>query len=862
MFLCSSVVFCQSLNDMSFTKKSAIEKTINDNKPLHILLEGNVDSIKKNLSTINGIIKYTSGNICAAIIPNQSIIKLINNHKNYGISSIGYDPDQGMALNDMVSLNNNIDSVHKGLGGLVKGYDGTDVIIGFIDTGIDFNHPDFKNNNGSSRILYIWDQNFPQSSKSPKPYNYGSEWTSQDINSSLCTHDDDATYNGHGSHVSGIACGNGRATNNFSGVAPKSDIIMVASNLTAPNWSETVADGVHYIFAKADALGKPCVVNISTGTMNGSHDARDLPAKLIDNLVSEKNGRAVVSAVGNSGNLKFHLSYKVNADTSFTWFNYNNLLSIRDYTPNGGIYFELYADTADLNGVNFSVGVDRTNPYSRFMATKFFNIKNRLNKIVYDTLKKENDDQIALISTWAEERQGVYILQVLINPDSISDYKWRFSAVGNGKFDIWSNKSLMGTSDIETNIPSKNDFPEILNYRLPDNYKTTLSSWACSQKVITVGNYVNKNSYIDFNGALQTLPETPGDIAGNSSIGPTRTGELKPEITASGSNVYSCGRLATLKNWEKTNPSKLAYGGMHYKNGGSSMASAIVSGIVALYFQKCPNTSYIDAKNAILNTAYQDNFTTKTTNYTWGYGKINAMAALQTTNFKIDIANSGKNIICSGDSIILSGPSSFQKYKWTNGDSLKTTLINSSGDYNLIVQNEKGCESKSQTIKITANPSPDKPQISQSGNILLASKGNFYQWYKDYQAINNATEQVYEVKENGVFTVEAINNYFCGTMSDNVIINNTNVKVTNSQSKIEVFPNPFKTNFFIVLSKDQNALSRVEVTNIIGQTIITQSNLSPDNIINLNLENQPKGVYLLKLFNQENLSETRKLIKD
>ncbi len=862
IFSCSSLLYGQSINGVSFTKKAAIEKTINENKSLHILLEGNIDSIKKNLASINGLIKYTSGNICAAIIPNQSIYQLINNYKSFGISRIGYNPDQGLVLNDLVSLNNNIDSVHRGLGDLVKGYDGSDVIIGFIDTGIDFNHPDFKNNDGSSRILYIWDQNQSQSAKSPKPYYYGTEWTKEDINASLCTHDDAPSYNGHGSHTAGIACGNGLAVNNFSGVAPKSDIIMVASKLDVPNWSETVADGIHYIFSKADALGKPCVINTSTGTMSGSHDGKDLSSKMIENLLTEKNGRAVVAAVGNSGNLKFHLSYKVSSDTTFTWFAHNSLLNMGDYTPNGGVFFELYADTADINQVNFSIGVDKTNPYSRFMSTPFFNIKNRLNKTTIDTLKKENDDQIAMISTWAEENQGVYLLQILINADSILNCKWRLSATGNGKFDLWSNKALMGTSDMETNIPTKNELPEIVYYRQPDNSKTTLSSWVCSPKVITVGNYINKNSSIDFNGALQSLPETPGSIAGNSSTGPTRNGELKPEITASGGNVYSCGRLATMKTWEKTNPSKLAYGGMHYKNSGSSMAAAIVSGIVALYFQKCPNTSYLDAKNAILNTALQDNFTSKTPNYTWGNGKVNAMAALSSTNYKIEIENSGSNIICSGDSIILSAPSGYQKYSWNNGDSLKNTLITESGDYFLTVQNEKGCASKSQMLKITVNPSPDIPTINQSGNVLLSSSGNFYQWYKDYKVIENATNQVYEVKDNGIYNVELINNYFCGAMSDNVIINNISVNEITSKNKISIFPNPFKSSFSIDFLREKNTVCRVEITNLTGQTVFSKDNTTAEELLNINLENYSKGIYFIKFFTQNNLFETRKIIKN
>lgn len=117
-------------------------------------------------------------------------------------------------------------------------YRGEDVIIGFIDTGIDINHPTFQDNNGNTRILSIWDQNEVISSP-PSGYNYGREWSSTQINNGSCMHVDEK---GHGTHVAGIAAGNGNSATgqtDFIGMAPEADIIMVA---TKTNQSDYLGD--------------------------------------------------------------------------------------------------------------------------------------------------------------------------------------------------------------------------------------------------------------------------------------------------------------------------------------------------------------------------------------------------------------------------------------------------------------------------------------------------------------------------------------------------------------------------------------------------------------------------------------------
>ncbi|GIV29361.1 MAG: hypothetical protein KatS3mg028_0427 [Bacteroidia bacterium] len=96
-------------------------------------------------------------------------------------------------------------------------------MLGLIDSGIDFSHPDFQYSNGKTRIKYIWDQAVT-GTVSPLPFGYGQQWDSTSINNGTCTHNDLA-YWGHGTHVAGIAAGNGQSTGTHQGCAPKAHIV-------------------------------------------------------------------------------------------------------------------------------------------------------------------------------------------------------------------------------------------------------------------------------------------------------------------------------------------------------------------------------------------------------------------------------------------------------------------------------------------------------------------------------------------------------------------------------------------------------------------------------------------------------------
>ncbi len=645
---------------LSRTLNEAVTSSSKSDKMISLFVKGDLEKIKQITEEVGGIYKYGANNIATVIIPLSKVPVLAE--RNY-IARIEDDHVQGKVLNDQMIINNNVVPVHQGVPPLAQQYDGDGIVIGFIDTGIDFNHGDFKNSDGTTRVKYIWDQIQPCNATTPQPYNYGIEWTSVEIDSGICTHVDPSFCVGHGTHVAGIAAGNGSAVNNFTGVAPKADIIMVASPFTtgcvstnattcsaAPvGWLTTIADGVDYIFKKADALGKPCVINASLGTYDvasayGSRDGKDPAAQVIDGLVKAKDGRVFVASAGNSGESKHHLGYNVTSDTLFTWFfnctsGCGSCICDNCRGPGVQMLYYLWADTADFNNVYFSIGADKVTPDYVFRGnTPFDNISNRLNQTITDTLTSFAANRLGIVETYAEiVNGGTYLMQIKIYLDS-TQYYYRFSTTGSGKFDIWSNSCETFTTKMvgDAKVPTVLQYPAIVNHVMKDKESSVYSSFISSPSTITVGNYINKNEYFDVNNTLQILStENPGALAPSSSKGPTRDGRVKPDIAATGRIIFSAGEATRINALISTEPEKVALGGMHVRNSGTSMAAPVVAGVAALYLQRVliedgRAAGYLEVMDAITNTAKQDTFTTTSLpNNSWGYGKVNAYEALK-----------------------------------------------------------------------------------------------------------------------------------------------------------------------------------------------------------------------------------------
>lgn len=181
------------------------------------------------------------------------------------------------------------------------GLEGSGVVIGFIDSGIDFTHSAFKNEDGTSRIKYIYDL-------SSKPY---IAYDNQKINEALKARDPYSIVPvedilGHGTNVAGIACAGGNIDKKYYGVAPKSSIMMVKSGRGLFSLSSNIMKGLKFLVDKSKELKMPLVVNISLSSNDGAHNGSSLLEKYIS-AIADSERISIVVAAGNEGDAAHHV---------------------------------------------------------------------------------------------------------------------------------------------------------------------------------------------------------------------------------------------------------------------------------------------------------------------------------------------------------------------------------------------------------------------------------------------------------------------------------------------------------------------------------------------------------------------------
>ena len=195
-----------------------------------------------------------------------------------------------------------------------EGLSGEGILVGAADSGIDYFHPDFRNEDGTTRILKLWDQTVP--GNPPKGYVTGSEYTEEEINEALSLSETEGRrlvpvrdISGHGTAVLGIAAGNGRASSGENrGVAYKSGIIAVKLGVpredSFPRTTELI-QAVDYLVRQSLELGMPMAINLSFGNNYGSHRGDSLLETYLDS-VSNMGRLCICTGTGNNGNQALH----------------------------------------------------------------------------------------------------------------------------------------------------------------------------------------------------------------------------------------------------------------------------------------------------------------------------------------------------------------------------------------------------------------------------------------------------------------------------------------------------------------------------------------------------------------------------
>ena len=280
---------------------------------------------------------------------------------------------------------------------------GEGVLAAVIDSGIDWKNKDFRNTDGSTRILKLWDQTVaPESSgyAPPEGYVVGTEYNRDVIN--LALSGDEAAlrsmnlsrdYSGHGTFVTGIAAGNGQGmAGSFRGVAFESELIIVklgdSEQRQFPRTTRLM-EAVNYCIMEAQKAGKPVVINMSFGNNQGSHDGTDLLSTYL-NAASDVWKNVIVCGSGNEAGNGIHASGMLSGrkaesvelavgeyESGFNlqlWKNYSDEYGVELIAPSGersGNLRTYGADRVSLDNTQVYVYYGQPTPYSRYQQIYF-----------------------------------------------------------------------------------------------------------------------------------------------------------------------------------------------------------------------------------------------------------------------------------------------------------------------------------------------------------------------------------------------------------------------------------------------------------------------------------------------------------
>ena len=387
---------------------------------------------------------------------------------------------------------------------------GEGVIIAIIDTGIDYTNPIFQRPDGTSKILYIWDQTI-NTGPSPPDANFGTIFTREQINQALASNDPLSVVpsmdeNGHGTMLAGIAAGNDVEEEGFYGVAPDADLLIVKlrqAKQPARNFflipdnvvcfqENHIMWAVQYCNDVARQLNKPLVICLGIGSSQGPHMGRT-PLSVMINLIADLPDRAIIVSAGNEGNLGRH--YYGVIDPSIG----SNTVELNVDESDTGFSMELWGDTPGIYSIDIlspsGEYIPRIPPALRVNRVISFIFEKTMLYVNYHTIESETGDQL-----------------ILIRFENASPGIWRFNVYGHGDlatgFHMWLP---MG------NFISRN------TYFIQPNIYTTVLSPGMTSYAITVTSYnpANNNLYV------------------NSSRGYTRDNFVKPEIAAPGVNYLA-----------------------------------------------------------------------------------------------------------------------------------------------------------------------------------------------------------------------------------------------------------------------------------------------------------------------------------
>lgn len=666
----------------TFVAKPAIGKAFlsksmsirNGVEQIDVLIKSN-DTVLTRIAIeeAGGTVRSIIGSIMTAYVPTSYLSELDSLHEVVAIEA----SKPMRSLMDTARSNTGVITLQGGYEGIT--YTGNDVVVGVIDTGIDYSRSDFDDTDGNTRVQYM---RFQSVSGNSVTITECAQDAIADGSCSIPASNDSLI--GHGTHVSGIAAS---SDGTYTGVAPAADIMLVRNDFSddinegTGTFTGGLLDGVVEIFEKSDILDKAAVINISQGTHIGAHDNTSLLEQGINEAVTggyadngKSYGRSVVAAAGNeyivgallgdysedAGGIHVAFSLANGEATGYRlWVlaesapNRTPLLMDAWFGEGQGSGCKIAGNVYDYGTIKDggtattqAVAAVADMPLNADDSASSTSADEKVTVIVAtDSEDAQNGKPRGLVGfqpgaegTWADietdlESTG-YVLDVIIRATggSCAGNMW---IEGGGTY-----VNFMKGIDTAAYDMTAGDNGAAYTMGAGDN-NMSVGLPATATGVVAVGSFLQEKPFdgqglsqwtdsggttydatdIDEPAAAQINGGTVGQRSPFSSIGPTADGRVKPEILAPGDPIIST--LASGYNPADA----LKVNSSHWKNQGTSQASPHVAGFVALLFEKNNTLTQAEVREAIVNTGTAAMIVGKADNEQ-GYGNLQAPNAV------------------------------------------------------------------------------------------------------------------------------------------------------------------------------------------------------------------------------------------
>ena len=396
------------------------------------------------------------------------------------------------------------------------GNQGQGVLIGFVDTGIDYQNPLFRKEDGSSRILGIWDQTLETGA--PDPVNgfqalYGTQYSREEIDQALAAPDPlalvpSADENGHGTFLASVAAGGEDPDQDFTGAAPRASIAMVKLKPAkaylrdfyliregADAYQENdIMMGVAYLLHLARRFSMPLVICLGLGTNQGSHVGKS-PLGLYLDDINIYAGTAVITAAGNETGYGHHYRAVTRPEETL------QTVELNVGEKDSGFSMEFWAQDVDIYRVGF------ISPTGE----------------VVDPLPSSTEEENVI--RFLVEQTEITVFSSIVNTATGSQMVFiRFKDPMPGIWNLTVSSALNVTGAFHIWLPSRGFISDTTYFLRPDP-DTLVTGPGNSQYALTVSAY----------------DHTTGGIYIHSSRGFSRSGQIKPELAAPGVNITGAG---------------------------------------------------------------------------------------------------------------------------------------------------------------------------------------------------------------------------------------------------------------------------------------------------------------------------------